>query len=186
MVSLRLEKGLRLRDAIAANQSQGNAAEDILFMHILECIGTLSCIREDQKKKEKSDIQNSGNRNSNQAQASALLSCKHRVFWQAVRDIADRASLLEDIPATEEKKKSSALNCLLECFPDETKQSNGRLWLSLHFSVCLPSSRLEDIETLFTANPAAILSLGGDDEKPSDGDHSTVAAVLSSRWVIIG
>ena len=65
---------------------------------------------------------------------------------------------MEDISTTreEENEKASALDFMLECFPDDSKRSDGRLWLPLHLAVSVPSSRLEDIHTLFTANPAAI------------------------------
>jgi ankyrin repeat protein len=160
--SSRLDKSLHLQDSILNAQQPPSVrnrctknAEDAMFLHILDCIGALSCIRNEQKKSF-CRKNSSSSCNSNKEQASALLSCKHRVFWQAVREIADREAVLEDIPATEEKEKSSALDYMLECFPDETKQSDGRLWLPLHFAVSLPNIRLEDIETLFTANPAAI------------------------------
>ena len=188
--SSRLDKSLRFRDSILnAKQPRTSVhnrctknADDAMFLHILDCIGALSCMREEQKKsfcRENS----SSSCNSNQEQASALLSCKHRVFWQAVREIADREAALKDIPATEEKKKSSALDYLLEYFPDETKQSDSRLWLPLHFAVCLPRSRLEDIETLFTANPAAIKA--GADEISELNPFHLAAMTKNPRMEII-
>ena len=121
-------------------------------MHIiLDYMGALSCIRADQKKK------NSSYASREEGQAEALISCKHRVFWQAVREISDHEAALEDVAADNKKKeKSSALDFMLACFPDDVKPSDGRLWLPLHLAVSVSSSRLEDIHTLFTANPAAI------------------------------
>jgi hypothetical protein len=43
---------------------------------------------------------NSSSDNDEEEQASALLSCKHRVFWQVVREIADRKAVLDDVPVT--------------------------------------------------------------------------------------
>jgi ankyrin repeat protein len=162
MTSSRLRKSLCLRDSILTKSTNGYrrsrstrhtaSAEDIIFIHILDCMGALSCIRADQKK-----TNNNSYANREEGQAEALISCKHRVFWQAVREIADHEAALEDVAADNKKKeKSSALDFMLACFPDEMKPSDGRLWLPLHLAVSVPSSRLEDIHTLFTANPAAI------------------------------
>ena len=123
MALSRLEKSLRLIDSVIATKSKAQRskttgspphtliAKDIMFMHILDCIGALSCIRADQRENSSSD-------NDEEEQASALLSCKHRVFWQVVREIADRKAVLDDIPVTiYEKYKPSVLDCMLECFP---------------------------------------------------------------------
>jgi hypothetical protein len=159
-MACRLERSNNLRDSIIVESNAQRprmsqsypTTEDIMFMHILDYIGALSCIRADQRK-------NTFNKcNSKKEQASAaLLSCKHRAFWQAVREIDDREAALEEISDTKvETEKASALDFMLDCFPDDSKRSDGRLWLSLHLAVSVPSSRLEDIHTLFTANPAAI------------------------------
>jgi len=150
-----------------------------MFVHILDCMGALSCIRKDHKKN--NSFKNSSSNNNEEGQ-TALLSCKHRVFWQAVREIADQEAVLEDTPATEEEKKSS-LDLLLESFPDETKLSDGRMWLPLHLAVSLPSSRLEDIETLFTANPAAIKA--GADETSKLNPCHLAAMMKNPRMEII-
>ena len=146
-----------------------------MFVHILDCMGALSCIRKDHKKN------NSSKNSSSNNNEEGLTACKHRVFWQAVREIADQEAVLEDTPATEEEKKSS-LDFLLESFPDETKLSDGRMWLPLHLAVSLPISRLEDIEILFTANPAAIKA-GADETSKLNPCH--LAAMKNPRMEII-
>ena len=103
MASLILKESILLIDSIVAKlhahqsrttQLTTNAEDTAMFMHILDCIGALSCIRAEQLKKKKSST------NTNEeGRASALLSCKHHVFWQAVRKIADREARLEDIAA---------------------------------------------------------------------------------------
>ena len=111
-----------------------------MFMYILDCIGALSCIRENQKEKD-ADANQEGS-------AAALLASKHRVFWQTVREIAVREAALEDI-ASEEYNKSTqknwSLDYVLECFPDDAKGSDGRMWLPLHWAVTLPAIHLSDI-----------------------------------------
>ena len=102
---------------------------------------------------------------------------------------------MDDIAvATAEKDRPSALDFISHCFPDETKRLDGRLWLPLHFALSIPTSILGDIQTLFAANPAAIKTHTDERSKLNlchlvammDGDHSTIADLLSSFWVIVG
>ena len=119
-----------------------------MFMHILDCIGALSFIRANQKQKR--------DNTSMEGSAAALMASKHRVFWQTVREIADREAALEDISAEEYNQsiqKNRSLDCVLKCFPDDAKGSDGRMWLPLHWAVTLPAIHLSDIETIFAANP---------------------------------
>ena len=154
MSSSRLEKSFRLRDSIVVSsksRSSRGITEDHMFMHILDCIGALSCIRANQKKKSADTIK--------ERSAAALLASKHRVFWQTVREIADREAALEDIAAdgyNKSTQKNRSLDLVLDCFPDDAKWSDGRMWLPLHWAVTLPVIHLSDIETIFAANPAAI------------------------------
>ena len=105
-MACRLKRSNNLRDSIIVESNAQRprtsqsypTTEDIMFMHILDYIGALSCIRADQRKK---TLNNCRTDNSKKEQAEAvLLSCKHRVFWQAVREIADREATLEDISDT--------------------------------------------------------------------------------------
>ena len=137
-MACRLERSNNLRDSIIVESNAQRprmsqsypTTEDIMFMHILDYIGALSCIRADQRKKTFNKC------NSKKEQASAaLLSCKHRVFWQAVREIADREAALEDISDTKvETEKASALDFMLDCFPDDSKRFDGWQWLPLHLA----------------------------------------------------
>ena len=76
-------------------------AEDAMFLHILDCIGALSCIRADQMSRNRRN-------NNEEGHALELLFGKHRVSWQAVREIVDHKAALEDMISMEENKKSSA------------------------------------------------------------------------------
>ena len=128
-----------------------------MFMHILDCIGSLSCIRAYQKKRR--SIKDDGHE---------LMSSKYRVFWQAIREIADR-EITQEGTAGKEKTASipdnMALNFVLRCFPDESKRSDGRTWLPLHFAMSLPTVSLVDVQTLFAVNPASIKTHTREDKK---------------------
>ena len=63
---------------------------------------------------------------------------------------------------------------MLECFPGDKKRSDGRLLLPLHLAVSVSSSRLEDIHTLFTADPAAIKSNAYDETNKLNPFHLAV------------
>lgn len=73
----RLEESLRLRDSIAAkwnihSPTSSTTTEDIMFLHILDCIGALSCIRKDQKSENSSDNNRSSSINSEEGQKSPV------------------------------------------------------------------------------------------------------------------
>ena len=151
---------LRLRESIVAKSKahpptnirhNTTTDDDHIFMHILDCIGALSCIRADQMQKSKYEERPESN----------VLFSKHRVFWQAVREIADREARSEDTSTTEKISFSCILhNKYLDffqnSFPDDSKASDGRMWLPLHFAVTLPNINIVDFQTIFTADPAAI------------------------------
>eukprot|EP01035_Chromulina_nebulosa_P036970 gene36970-49882_t len=140
----RLKRSYQFQDSIIKNV----AREDDMFMHILDCIGSLSCIRAVQKTLGSRSIE----------VGHELISSKYRVFWQAIREIADREITLEGIST--EKTSSipdiTPLSVVLNCFPNSSKHSDGRTWLPLHFAVSLPTVDVVDVQALFAANPAAI------------------------------
>ena len=128
----KLKESIRLRDSILSMQQAGSSRnvtdchEDYMFMHILDCIGSLSCIRAVQKTLRSIKV------------GHELISSKYRVFWQAIREIADREITLEGIST--EKTSSipdiTPLSLVLNCFQNSSKHSDGRTWLPLHFSFC--------------------------------------------------
>eukprot|EP01036_Dinobryon_divergens_P024445 gene24446-32895_t len=152
--SIRLKRSLLLRDSILSKAKASPderlpkiniSDEDYLFMHILDCIGALSCIRADQQAK-----------NINEPSNSLIIS-KHRVFWLAVREIAEReAVLMEAKFSLSAVPNNVPFEFVLNCFPDDSKQYDGRSWLPLHFAVSLPTANIADVETLYSANSAAI------------------------------
>ena len=153
--SLRLKRSLLLRDSILSKAkaspderlSKINVSdEDYLFMHILDCIGALSCIRADQQAK------------STNEQGNSLLTSKHRVFWLAVREIAEREAVLMEAKYSLSVPDNVPFEFVLNCFPDDSKLYDGRAWLPLHFAVSLPTANIVDVETLYSANPAAVTS----------------------------
>lgn len=117
MNSSRLAKSISLQDVIIStflSKAQTQLPKMPLFVHILDCIGALSCIRSNQIKKNE--------------QTNALTSSKHRVFWQAVREIVDRETALEHSDEKEKKTSpsSAAKNMALELVLEKFPRKNGR------------------------------------------------------------
>ena len=127
-------------------QSIMSSDEQYLFMHILDCMGALSCTRADQKAKNVND------------KGDEELRSKYGVFWRTVREIAEQEALLEDNQAkTMETStpipKNGPFGFDLNSFPEDSKLSDG---LPLDFAISLPNISLADIETLFTAHSVAV------------------------------
>eukprot|EP01035_Chromulina_nebulosa_P056593 gene56593-77555_t len=65
MSSSRLRKSISLRDSIVTRSKSHSSGtivtnnEDHIFMHILDCIGALSCIRAEQKTKVDANMEGS-------------------------------------------------------------------------------------------------------------------------------
>ena len=156
-LSPKLKRSNYLRNSIVSNakkecgQRNVSSDDDFMFTHILDCIGALSCIRKDQLQKKNAD-----------RTEDAVVSSKFRIFWQAVREIADQ-ELKSGVSSGQEKDNASpaadrnkALEIIMENFPDRSKLKDFRMWLPLHFAVLLPSTDLMDIHNIFVAQPQAI------------------------------
>eukprot|EP01036_Dinobryon_divergens_P033707 gene33707-43565_t len=146
------EKCFEFRDSIRAGlsyrYSEESDKDDMMYLHILDCIGALSRI---QKRSGKMYL-----KTENRNKYNPLAESKRRIFWQAVRELADQEILL----ANKKDKKSSEINSaqsrVLDVFPDEAKRLDGRSWLPLHWAVSLPNTDIQDIENLIIARPEAV------------------------------
>ena len=103
MSSSRLKKCLSLRDSIVTrskSHSSGNIAtnnEDHIFMHILDCIGALSCIRAEQKKEADTNMEREATALLASQQASRLLASRSRNSRSRGRTGRHRPGCKEDI-----------------------------------------------------------------------------------------
>ena len=152
----RLKGSLHWRDTIISKSRtvcgklhvNSTSDDDLIFAYILDCIGALSCIRENHKKNAKNT-------------EDAVISSKVRVFWQTVREIADQEIKSEETASEKENnspafKQNDALGIIMKSFPDHSKLHDGRLWMPLHFAVSLPNTDLMDIQNIFAAQPQSI------------------------------
>ena len=135
----RFEKCQLFWDAIIPEniQQSDSSYEDYMFKHILDCIGALTCLLGERE-----------------TRSSTLTSCKRMVFWKTIRAIAEG----KDRYGYSNEK--CPLDYVLSGFPDDSKQTDGRMWLPLHFAVALSDMQmfisLSEIETIFTADPMAV------------------------------
>eukprot|EP01035_Chromulina_nebulosa_P032447 gene32447-43348_t len=171
--SVRLSRSLLLRDNITKSKSKSSSTarkksrrrtiklselfqtsnEDFMFLHILDCIGAISTIRREQKnylvKKPSQTVHE-----------DPVIASKYCIFWQALQEIAMREAAFEresDIYMKDHcnfpRSENLPFDQLMRCFPDESKQFDGRMWLPLHFAVVLPNTELVDISNIAASQP---------------------------------
>jgi hypothetical protein len=103
---------------------------DAIFLHILEAVAVVNSLEYRKLGEEK------------------LAGAKRRIFWKALRDIADyeiNKTISRDEPILE----------VLEAFPDQEKKRDGRTWLPMHFAMLIPNIALDDVDILFESHPRA-------------------------------
>eukprot|EP01036_Dinobryon_divergens_P022626 gene22625-30900_t len=183
MSSSRLTESLRLRDDIVARSKARSSRttviindEDHIFMHILDCIGALSCIRADQKKKNEEAHTNM------EGSASALLTSKYSVFWQAVREIADREAASENIApetiktsfhkeemplhlAARDSNSIAMVRELAQLYPAALEMKNIDGNTPLHLPVGYSDS-VEIVRELASLSPAALVTMNAAGRTP--------------------
>ena len=142
MANSRLEKCELFWDAILPENVQQSdpTYEDYMFTHILDSIGALTCLLDEQE-----------------TPLSKLTECKRKVFWEAIRAIAEYQG--QDSFSRRYSNRNHPLDYVLSGFPDDSKRADGRMWLPLHFAVALSGKHrvyLSDVETIFTADPMAV------------------------------
>ena len=112
--------------------------KDALYLHALDVIGAVSFMTRASSK----ELLHNNSRDVDDT--------KRRTFWKTLQEISSQQ--LEDVD------ESSTTNKLLAAFPDNAKKSDGRMWLSLHFAVSVPSMDIDDIEFLLTEQPKPIFT----------------------------
>jgi ankyrin repeat protein len=135
-----------IRAGLIQYTNEGDKDDNMIYLHILDCIGALSRI---QKRRENIHLKTK-KRNTNDQEAES----NRRIFWQVVRELADRELPLADRKVSNSSEINSAqYSIVLDVFPDEAKRMDGRSWLPLHWAMSLPSTDIQDIENLIIAKP---------------------------------
>ena len=135
-------------DSFAFDSFYADESDDMMYLHILDCIGALSRI---QKRSGKMYL-----KTENRNKYNPLAESKRRIFWQAVRELADQEILLANKKDKNSSEINSAQSRVLNVFPDEAKRLDGRSWLPLHWAVSLPNTDKLDIENWIIARPEAV------------------------------
>ena len=110
--------------------------KDALYLHALEIIGAVSCVTK------ASESINSYTRDIDDT--------KGRIFWKTIQEISHQQLVDED--------ETSSANKMLIAFPDQTKRTDGRMWLPLHFALSVPNIDIDDIQFLFANQPKPIFT----------------------------
>lgn len=121
--------------------------KDEILLHALEKIGAISSLSESEYQLEFGF-------------SSVLDKAKLRIFWKTIKEIASlhletRRNEINDNLLNQ----SSAVKMVLHAFPDKEKETDGRIWLPMHFAVSAPDVELTDIQVLHEAQPNSILTL---------------------------
>ena len=114
---------------------------DLAYLQLLEIIGWID------------ESQNIGK----------LADAKGRIFWKTIREIADQKL------NTDKEMFNPTLRIVLASFPDEKMKTDGRMWLPMHFAMCVPNMDIDDIQTLVDNYPDMIKQDSGEDLKFTPG-----------------
>ena len=113
--------------------------EENMFFHILECISLVSRVLMNGRCMAFGD--------------SLLSSAKCRVFWKSIAEIANLEATATELEVKAKDFDQLPIYKVLKCFPDQSKRSDGRLWLPLHFAASLPNNNLSDFQVIYDSKP---------------------------------
>eukprot|EP01035_Chromulina_nebulosa_P069590 gene69590-biopygen43435 len=104
---------------------------DAVYLHVIEIIGAIKHC-------------------SNRYTENDLEKAKLNIFWKTIREIADQR--IND----DRDKTNVAINNILNAFPDEKKETDGRMWLPMHYVMSIPDIDIDEIQILFENHPDLI------------------------------
>ena len=120
--------------------------------HILDCVAALGIVQQELVSQEQALVQREGGQPLSKETQAVLLSNK---LFKASLSITATAMLHDSI---EVPKQSSSIVRLLGVFPDDSKQTDGRGWLPLHWAVVADKEIVtqDDVKLVCTSDPMAL------------------------------
>ena len=117
--------------------------------HILDCVAALGIVQQELVSHEQRYI-----REGEKSLAMETQEASNKVFKASLLTMA--TAMIHD--GTEPSEQSASIDSLLRAFPDESKQSDGRSWLPLHWAVVAGETSVaeEDVKTVYTSDPMAL------------------------------
>ena len=118
--------------------------------HILDCVAALGIVQQELVSNEQPSIL----RESEQSLVNEEQAASNKVFKASLL-ITATAMLHDD---TEPPKQSNSIDKLLRAFPDDSKQTDGRNWLPLHWAVALEEQCVteDELKVIYTSDPMAL------------------------------
>ena len=117
--------------------------------HILDCAAALGFVQQERVRQGKPLIFSEGEQ---PLSAATQASC-NRIFATVVKSVLDQELTYEDAVVTSGNK---GLKCLLRAFPDNSKLTDGRGWLPLHWALITDGVTEADTKLVYSSDHMAI------------------------------
>ena len=120
--------------------------------HILDCVAALGIVQQELVSHELASVQREGKESLTKETQAVLLSNK---VFKASLSIMATAMLHDSIERPKENKTSVRL---LRAFPDESKMTDGRSWLPLHWAIVADDMGITeaDVKLVYASDPTAL------------------------------
>ena len=124
--------------------------ESKMKTHILDCVAALGIVQQELVGQEQPSILRGGEQSLAKEQQEA----SNKVFKASLSITA--TAMLHD--GTDVPEQCNSVDRLLRAFPDESKQTDGRSWLPLHWAVVVGEKSLieENVKAIYTSDPMAL------------------------------
>lgn len=129
---------------------------DRIMLHILECLGGLQCVM------------------------GRYDTARANVFWNAVHTAAEIG--LDSLSGHMDKRHPGATH-LIRAFPNDSKATDGRSWLPLHWAAVCDDINPEDVRTIAKEDPLATLK--GFNHPHSANPGHLIAAVRKPNMAVV-
>ena len=112
--------------------------EEKMVAHLFDCYAALGVVQQERVRTKQLLIL----REDGQALSTNMEAVRNKVLKASIRVLQDEL-VHDDTPVPNDADCSVAVKQLLRAFPDESKQSDGRGWLPLHWAMAIGTTAVE-------------------------------------------
>ena len=127
--------------------------EEKMTAHLIDCYAALGVVQQERIRKNQPLIVREGG----QALSTDMQAVRNKVLKASIRVLDDE--LVHDGTLLPASGRPRAVKQLLRAFPDESKQTDGRGWLPLHWAIAMGMSAAgiseEEMKILYASDPMA-------------------------------